>query len=406
MGARRHHGPFARVEGAVRAPSRCVHPDVTPPSGYRIAARRACRPGRDSDRRDLHGTPLRPAYSQPGTLHAGPRNRYPTDGVVGGRLAAHGGREGCAVLRGGGAGAAAGPVLAGGTACPTSRTGGFRQAGTSPGLPVAALAVAGRTLQPDRTSRPPAALRPRNAGQPVFPSPGRPAAAVALLQRRYRDRLRAGSLPADGRPGLLLQRQQVSLPVDFARRGVGEAHSRHILPPRPASAGCLYGANCHPRRGAGASAGGGGLRAPLFRVPGGGAGLVLAARAVGCQHSVGRGRTSWKPEFHRRVCRHVLSGRGGDPPAGGFRLLRVPGAKLSGDYSMIACITAFSKSRCTDTTCVWIMTMVTIFSAGSIHACVPYAPSHPKLPVETRSPDATGSSTTPTSRPYPMPRAG
>ena len=126
------------------------------------------------------------------------------------RLAAHGGWRGAPVFRGRRAGTA-GPHFP-----RAARARRLRPARTPPRLPVAALALAGGALQPDRASRPPAPVRPRNAGQPVSPVPGGAAAAVALLQRRHRDRFRAGPVPADGGPGLLLQRQQVSLPLHLA----------------------------------------------------------------------------------------------------------------------------------------------------------------------------------------------
>ena len=200
MGACRHHGALARAYRTVRiAPGR-HHSDGTPPPGYRTAARRACRPGGDSERRDLHGASLRPAHSESGTLHAGPRNRHPTDGVVAGRLASYRGWSGRPLL----GGRRAGPAPARVPRITGAR--GLRHPKSAVGFSVAAVSLAGGTFQPDRTARVSAPLRPRDAGQPLPAVPGGPAPAVALLQRRDRDGVRARPVPADGRPGLLLQR--------------------------------------------------------------------------------------------------------------------------------------------------------------------------------------------------------
>ena len=69
-------------------------------------------------------------------------------------------------------------------------------------------------FSPDRASRTPAALRPRDDRQPVPPGAGRAPPAVALLQRRdSSSSVRAGALSADGGARLLLQRVEVPLPV-------------------------------------------------------------------------------------------------------------------------------------------------------------------------------------------------
>ena len=180
---------------------------------------------------------------------------------------------------------------------------------------MAALALAGRTLQPDRTSRPPAPVRPRNAGQPVSPVAGRAPPAVALLQRRHRDRFRAGPVPADGRPGLLLQRQQVSLPLHFARRRVGQAPSRHVLPPRPGSVRCLHRADPHSQPASRCTCASRSTTSASISPTAWRAGLAPAARTVRRQHPLRRGRPSRKSEFHGRLRRHVLPGSRGNPAA-------------------------------------------------------------------------------------------
>ena len=58
-----------------------------------------------------------------------------------------------------------------------------------------------------------------------------------------------------------------------------------------------------------------------YRVEGGEWRWLPATRR---EHPVGRGGGSGNAEFHRRICRRVLPGPGRDPPAGGFRLFRVP----------------------------------------------------------------------------------
>ena len=104
---------------------------------------------------------------------------------------------------------------------------------------MAAVPVARRALQPDRAPRSSAALRTRNDRQPLPAVPGRQAPAVALLQRRHGDGIRAGPVPADGGTGLLLQQQQVSLPVRFPRYGTGETHSGDVVPSRSGPDRCL-----------------------------------------------------------------------------------------------------------------------------------------------------------------------
>ena len=55
-------------------------------------------------------------------------------------------------------------------------------------------------------------------------------------------------------------------------------------------------------------------------------------------------------------------------------------------YSMIDCITAFSKSRISSWFEVCTMRMATIFSFGSTQKCVPKAPLQPKQPLERAVP--------------------
>ena len=102
---------------------------------------------------------------------------------------------------------------------------------------VAALAVAGRALQPDGAPGTSASLWPRDDRQPVPPGTRRAPAAVALLQRRDRGRLRAAAFPADGGARLLLQQREVPLPLHLARRGRRQAPAGDDVPARPGAVG-------------------------------------------------------------------------------------------------------------------------------------------------------------------------
>src|SRR5690348_5137997 len=127
-------------------------------------------------------------------------------------MAPDGGRPGAARDRSRRAGTDAASVR------PAGRARGLRRAAAAARLPVAALAVARRALQPDGAARPPATLRPRDDRQSVSPVAGGAAMGIARISRVDGNRLRAGALPADGRPGLLLQQLEVPLLLHLPRR--------------------------------------------------------------------------------------------------------------------------------------------------------------------------------------------
>ena len=98
-----------------------------------------------------------------------------------------------------------------------------------------------------------------------------------------------------------------------------------------------------------------------------GAAMVQDLRAI-CLHFYHSNGVRCRSGHANRRCASPAEGRLGRLTIG----LQVDNVdNLPHYYSTIACITAFSKSLCTDAICVWIMTMVTIFSRGSIHVCVP-----------------------------------
>ena len=174
--------------GPVRAAPRRPHPERAPSARRRAAARGPRRPGRDASRRDLHGLSVRPAAPQPRALHARTRDRDSADDLGRGRLAAHDDGEGIPTVEV--------PAPAGLTPQPhppAPRARGLRRRHAADRVPMAALAVAGRAVQPARAAGPPAALRPRDDRQPLQAGARRPASAVALLQRVDDRRVRAAS---------------------------------------------------------------------------------------------------------------------------------------------------------------------------------------------------------------------
>ena len=263
LGARGDHGPVARADGAVRAAPRHLHPDRASPARRRAAARRPRRPRGDARRPDLHRVPVRPAHPEPGTLHARPRDRDPADDVGHRRLAAHRGRRWAAGAVRSGAWAPRAPV----PRCAGAR--GLRRPGSADRLPVAALAVARGAVQPHRAPGTPAAVRPRNAGQPVPAGAGRAATAGTLLQRVHGDGMRAGALPADGGPHLLLRRHEVPLPLRVTRRRARSVPARDVRAAGLAGRRRVHGPDRDSAR-ADRTAGGGGFRAPPLRVSRGG----------------------------------------------------------------------------------------------------------------------------------------
>ena len=131
----------------------------------------------------LCGRPL--PQSRP--LRARPRDRDPEDGLGQGRLAAHAGwQSGLPELE------TPAPAL---PAAPFHRLPRAREdfdgEQAAHRLPVAALAVPGGIVQPERAARLPAAVRPRNHRQPVPAVAGGASPAGPLLQRDHRHGIRA-----------------------------------------------------------------------------------------------------------------------------------------------------------------------------------------------------------------------
>ncbi len=196
-------------------------------------------------------------------------------------------------------------------------------------LPVAALAVPRRAVQPDRTPRAPPAVRPRDPRQPVPPVAGRAPPAGASATRGHVGRLRARAVPADGRAHLLLQRERSSITCTsrtMRRSGAMSGSCRRSRMGRQADAFTapvpIPGtAPVH-------------LRAELdndrlyFAYSLNGTGLELVPRAPGRQHPLGRGLRARPSQLHRCVRRHGVPGHVGCRAPSRFRLLRVPRARV------------------------------------------------------------------------------
>ncbi len=147
VGTRGHHGAVAGTDGTLRTASGHVHPDLAPSAGCRTAARRARRPRGDADGETymvhLCGRPIpnrgrctlgretaiqQMAWSEDGWLRT-------ADGT------------GVPQVRS----SRAGPALA--HVPRIARARGLRQPDSAAGFPVAAVPLAGRTLQPYGTAR-------------------------------------------------------------------------------------------------------------------------------------------------------------------------------------------------------------------------------------------------------------
>ena len=234
MGTCRHHGALARTDRPLRIAPGHLHPDRAPPPGYRTAARRACRPGGDAKRRDLHGASLRPspsAIADAARWAARPRSSR----WCGRRTAGFA------------------PRMAREFPIPKSLRRHFRRTSfparlsartsTVPSLPLDFQWL--RSPWPEElfslTERPGYL---RLYGRETLGSLFRQSLVARrqqshCLQRRDGDGVRAGPVPADGRPDLLLQQQQVSLPLRLARRDDRQAHPGHVVSARPGPVGCL-----------------------------------------------------------------------------------------------------------------------------------------------------------------------
>ena len=125
----------------------------------------------------LCGRPL----AQPRAVHARTRDRDSADDMGRGWLAAH--DDGRRHSGRGGAGAARSDAAAAST---SARSRGVRRRHAADRVPMAAIAVARRVVQPPRAEGPPASLRSRDDRQPLRAGARRPPSTVALLQRRRR----------------------------------------------------------------------------------------------------------------------------------------------------------------------------------------------------------------------------
>ena len=114
-------------------------------------------------------------------------------------------------------------------------------------------------------------------------------AAVALLQRVDGRGVRAGALPADGRPRLLLQQREVPLPLRLARRRRRQAPARDVGAARSGAGRRVHAADRDPAGRADRTARRSRLRAAALRVSAWTAErLAVAAAAVRRQHPLGR----------------------------------------------------------------------------------------------------------------------
>ena len=321
LGARRHHGAFARTDRALRTASGRAHPDLAPPAGHRTAARRPRRPGRNAKRR-------RPTWciSAAGRFAIAAAARWaakPRSSRWSGRRTAGCARRTAraAVLRG------CRPGAAGSRVPRAAGARGFRRPEAAVGFPMAALAVAGGALQPDRASR---ATCGCTAAKHWAACSARPwsRAGSSRTASAPPPWLSSSRSTSSRWPAWSATTTAASFTTSTSRMTtVGEAHPRDVLPSRtrfsrtssrrrlrcPAACRCICAWRWTTS----------GFISPTAWTARTGAGC----RTVRRQHPVRRSRPSRNSEFHRRLCRHVLPGPGGNPPARRFRLLRVPGAR-------------------------------------------------------------------------------
>ena len=150
----------------------------------------------------------------------------------------------------------------------------------------------------------------------------RAASAGALLQRIDMRGVRARALPADGRPRVLLQQRQVSLLLRVTRRQ-WQASPGDVGAPRSGRRRRVHAADRDRERPAHRAARGSGLRAAALCVSNRRRSVAVAAAAVRCQHSLGRGQRAGVAELHGGVRRHGMSGSRRDGDSGRLRLVRV-----------------------------------------------------------------------------------
>ena len=205
----------------------------------------------------LCGRPL----PQPRPLHAGPRDRDPADALGRRWLAAHHRRRRRPDARGARAGSC--------RRAAARRPRRAREDFDADTLPIDFQWL--RTPDADRLF----SLRARPGHLRLFGrethrqsvhavARGAPAAG-ALLQRVDRDGIRAGSLPADGRPRLLLQQREVSL-LYVSRDDDRQAPARDVGTPRPGDGGRVHAADPDRVRRADRAARRGRLRAAALRL--------------------------------------------------------------------------------------------------------------------------------------------
>ena len=145
---------------------------------------------------------------------------------------------------------------------------------------MAALAMAGRALQPDGASRPSATVRARNDWQSVSPGPRRASSAGALLQRRHGCRGRAAAFPADGGSRLLLQQRKFHYLYISHDAAVGKHVRVMTCLPDQVQSDAFTAPIAIPAGPSRAPEGRSGLRAPPLRLSGRRQRLAVAAAAV------------------------------------------------------------------------------------------------------------------------------
>ncbi len=164
---------------------------------------------------------------------------------------------------------------------PPRRCGRISTATAADRLPVVALAVAGRVVQPHRAARLSASVWPRDDRQPVPAGARRPPPAGALLQRDDR-RWSSSRSTSSSRPGLVCYYNRAKFHYLYVSHdeAVGQAPARDDraagLP-----AGRCFTAPIPLPGGAGPSARGGRLRAACLRLPG----RVRRRTGSGCRSS-------------------------------------------------------------------------------------------------------------------------
>ena len=264
LGPRRHDGALAGADRARTScilTARCLERASSP--GRAAAARGPRRPGGDAGRRDLHGVPVRPAAAEPGPLHAGPRDRDP-DRWRGRPTAGCARRTATACRRS----RSPAPRRSRRTPSPRRRC---ARTSTTPQLPIDFQWL--RSPWPDelfsltRAARATCGSTAAKRSAACSRRRWSPGGSRRTASAPRRARVRAGALPADGRPRLLLQQRQVPLPLRVARRARQDSHLRVMsCPAGPRVADAFTPPIPLPPTGPVAAACRGGLRAAALRV--------------------------------------------------------------------------------------------------------------------------------------------